>query len=290
MARCRTRPVDIHAWPTTCSPASAPRPPEEWGPCPRPCPPRSARRRPSRTSTTPPPVAEMDRSLALFDGDRWLATAGIYSRTLTVPGAVVPCAGVTWVTVAPTHPPARRADRDHAAAADRAARAGAGAGRRALGVGVPDLRPVRLRAGGLPRRADGRSERLRLRPDVDLGTGTGATGRPRRPTSRRPRRCYDAVRRSVPGNLDARRAVVGPPAAATCPTSRDGATALRVPAAHRDRRHGDRLRRLADEGQLGRRRGEPDGTLHRRGGAGQQHPRPTRRCGRCCCRSTWCAP
>src|SRR5215217_5702996 len=52
---------------------------------------------------TPPPVAEMDRSLGLWDGDQVVATSGIYSRTLTVPGAVVPCAGVTWVTVAPTH-------------------------------------------------------------------------------------------------------------------------------------------------------------------------------------------
>src|SRR5215210_8530263 len=52
---------------------------------------------------TPSPVAELDRSLGLWDGDQVVATSGIYSRTLTVPGAVVPCAGVTWVTVAPTH-------------------------------------------------------------------------------------------------------------------------------------------------------------------------------------------
>src|SRR5215213_6055970 len=51
----------------------------------------------------PPPVAELDRSLALRDNGRIVATAGIYSRSLTIPGAVVPCAGVTWVTVAPTH-------------------------------------------------------------------------------------------------------------------------------------------------------------------------------------------
>lgn len=51
----------------------------------------------------PHATAEMDRSLSLWDGDRVAATAGIYSRELTVPGAVVPCAGVTWVTVSPTH-------------------------------------------------------------------------------------------------------------------------------------------------------------------------------------------
>ena len=52
---------------------------------------------------TPSPWAELDRSLALWDADRVVATAGIYSRQLTVPGAVVPCAGITWITVAPTH-------------------------------------------------------------------------------------------------------------------------------------------------------------------------------------------
>ena len=31
--------------------------------------------------TTPHPLAELDRSLALWDGDRVVATAGIYSRT-----------------------------------------------------------------------------------------------------------------------------------------------------------------------------------------------------------------
>ena len=51
----------------------------------------------------PTPVAELDRSLGLWEGDRVVATSGIYSRVLSVPGAVVPCAGVTWVTVAPTH-------------------------------------------------------------------------------------------------------------------------------------------------------------------------------------------
>src|SRR3712207_8818896 len=51
----------------------------------------------------PPALAELDRTLGLWDGDRVVATSGVYSRTLTVPGAVVPCAGVSWVTVSPTH-------------------------------------------------------------------------------------------------------------------------------------------------------------------------------------------
>src|SRR5919106_16852 len=51
----------------------------------------------------PSPVAELDRSLGLWEGDRVVATSGIYSRMLTVPGAVMPMAGITWVSVAPTH-------------------------------------------------------------------------------------------------------------------------------------------------------------------------------------------
>ena len=69
---------------------------------------------------------------------------------------------------------------------DRAARAGARAGRRALGGGGPDLRPVRLRAGqpsaaGSP----GGAERLRLRPDVDRAP---AGWRSSRSTTYRPAR------------------------------------------------------------------------------------------------------
>ena len=51
----------------------------------------------------PRPTAELDRSLALLDDGFVAATAGIYSFELTVPGRVVPAAGVTWVTVSPTH-------------------------------------------------------------------------------------------------------------------------------------------------------------------------------------------
>ncbi|MGH3717042.1 MAG: GNAT family N-acetyltransferase [Micromonosporaceae bacterium] len=43
---------------------------------------------------------EYDRSLAIFDGDAAVATTGIFSRELTVPGAVLPAAHVTMVSVA----------------------------------------------------------------------------------------------------------------------------------------------------------------------------------------------
>lgn len=46
---------------------------------------------------------EPERSLVAVDGGDIVATAGIFSRVLTVPGALLPIAGVTLVGVLPTH-------------------------------------------------------------------------------------------------------------------------------------------------------------------------------------------
>jgi predicted acetyltransferase len=46
---------------------------------------------------------EADRAIAAYDGDRVVATAGIFSFDFTIPGGVVPAAGVTFVGVQPTH-------------------------------------------------------------------------------------------------------------------------------------------------------------------------------------------
>ncbi len=46
---------------------------------------------------------DMRRTLASFDGDQMVSTAAILTRQLTVPGAIVPVAAVTMVSVAPTH-------------------------------------------------------------------------------------------------------------------------------------------------------------------------------------------
>ncbi|SDO56710.1 Predicted acetyltransferase [Klenkia soli] len=51
----------------------------------------------------PRPTSELGRSLALVEDGFVAATAGIYSHQLTVPGGVVPAAGITWITVSPTH-------------------------------------------------------------------------------------------------------------------------------------------------------------------------------------------
>jgi predicted acetyltransferase len=49
-------------------------------------------------------IAEVDRSLAAFDGDQIVGSAGIFSFELTVPGDLqLPAAGVTAVSVMPTH-------------------------------------------------------------------------------------------------------------------------------------------------------------------------------------------
>jgi predicted acetyltransferase len=48
-------------------------------------------------------IFEIDRSLATFDGTEVVSTTGIFSWELTVPGGSLPTAGVTWVSVKPTH-------------------------------------------------------------------------------------------------------------------------------------------------------------------------------------------
>ncbi|MFJ8696792.1 GNAT family N-acetyltransferase [Streptomyces roseolilacinus] len=49
-------------------------------------------------------LTECDRSLGVWDGEACVGTAGAFSFRLSVPGgAVVPAAGVTMVSVAPTH-------------------------------------------------------------------------------------------------------------------------------------------------------------------------------------------
>jgi predicted acetyltransferase len=48
-------------------------------------------------------AVELERSIVAFDGDRMAGTASAYTKQITVPGGPVPAAGVTWVTVAPTH-------------------------------------------------------------------------------------------------------------------------------------------------------------------------------------------
>jgi len=175
--------------------------------------------------TTPPPTAELDRSLGLFEGGQVLATSGIYSHTITVPGGVVPCAGITWVTVAPTvrrrgllTEMMRRQLTDlHEQEREPVAALWAS---EAPIYGRFGYAPAAYR-GGLT----GRTERLRLRPDIALGTGQVALV-DRETYQPAATAVYDAVRRLVPGNL-ARDERWWDRRLRDLPDQRDGATALR---------------------------------------------------------------
>jgi predicted acetyltransferase len=48
------------------------------------------------------PETELDRAIGAYDGDRMVGTAGAYTFDLTVPGGLLPAAGVTGVAVHPT--------------------------------------------------------------------------------------------------------------------------------------------------------------------------------------------
>jgi predicted acetyltransferase len=49
------------------------------------------------------PQLERNRQIGAFDGSRLVGHAGALTHSLTVPGGVVPAAGVTWVMVDPTY-------------------------------------------------------------------------------------------------------------------------------------------------------------------------------------------
>jgi predicted acetyltransferase len=149
---------------------------------------------------TPSPWAELDRSLSLWDAGRVVATAGIYSRQLTVPGAVVPCAGITWITVAPTHrrrgvlTAIMRRQLDEIRAAEREPVAALWAAEASI-YGRFGYAPATRRGGWT-----GRTDRMQLRPGVDTGTGSV---RPAEPAEFRAAAValHEQLRRWVPGNL-----------------------------------------------------------------------------------------
>ncbi|KGH45263.1 GCN5 family acetyltransferase [Modestobacter caceresii] len=149
---------------------------------------------------SPAPTAELDRSLALFDGERVAATAGIYSLEMTVPGAVVPTAGVTWVTVSPTH----RRRGVLTAVMRRQLREVHAAGREPVAALWAAEWPIYGRFGYAPVASrggwNGLTERLHLRPDVDCGTGTVRLVEVEefRPAAAA---LHQQVRRFVPGNM-----------------------------------------------------------------------------------------
>src|SRR5688500_10425398 len=119
----------------------------------------------------PPPHAEIERSLGLWEGDRAVATSGIYSRTLTVPGAAVPMAGITWVTVAPTQ---RRRGVLTAIMRRQLTELHEQQREPVAGLWAAEY-PIYGRFGYAPAttraKLSGETQRLRLRPGGDLGSG-----------------------------------------------------------------------------------------------------------------------
>ncbi len=148
----------------------------------------------------PPAVAELDRSLSLWDGDRLVATSGVYSKEMTVPGAVVPCAGVTWVSVSPTHRrrgvlgAMMRRQLDELHEQQREPVAALWASESSI-YGRFGYAPATFR-GSL----EARVERLRLRPDVDLGAGRVDLV-PREVFEPAAAVLLERVRRFVPGDM-----------------------------------------------------------------------------------------
>lgn len=150
---------------------------------------------------TVPPYAELDRSLGLWEGERVVATSGMYGRELTVPGGAVPCACVTWVSVAPSH---RR--RGVLTAVMRRQLDGLHEqGREPVAALWASESSIYGRFGYAPAtwrgNLSGDVGRLALRPDTDLGAGhieqIGAADFRAVAVG-----VHDRARRLVPGNLD----------------------------------------------------------------------------------------
>jgi len=173
-----------------------------------------------------PVYAELDRSLGLWEGDRVVATSGVYSRELTVPGGVVPCAGVTWVSVAPSH----RRRGLLTALMQRQLTELHEQGREPVAALWASESSIYGRFGYAPATERGSLSgdvaRLRFRPDVDLGDGrVEQVGVEEYRAAAAD--LHDRVRRSVPGNL-ARDAGWWDRALADDPAQRQGASERRL--------------------------------------------------------------
>ncbi|HEY6747006.1 MAG TPA: GNAT family N-acetyltransferase [Mycobacteriales bacterium] len=146
------------------------------------------------------PVFEPERSLAAFDDGQVVATAGIYTRDLTVPGGPRPAAGVTFVAVQPTH---------------RRRGLLTGIMRRQLsGLHEDQQEPVAVlwaSEGGIYGRFgygvaarqlswEGTKARLRLRPGVPTGTGRVVLTAPERARPHE-QAVYEALRPATAGFL-----------------------------------------------------------------------------------------
>ncbi|APY90069.1 GNAT family N-acetyltransferase [Streptomyces alfalfae] len=169
---------------------------------------------------------EPERTLAAYDGPDIVGGVSVYGRTLTVPGALVPVAGITLVAVLPTHrrrgiltSMMRRQLTDlHASQGEPIAALNAAEatiyGRYGYGVAS------HLAAVDADKRA------MRLRPDTDLGSGSI---RLLAPAAARPlfEKVYDQARRQTVGWVDRTEKYWNARLRDDVELFRDGATALR---------------------------------------------------------------
>jgi hypothetical protein len=114
---------------------------------------------------------ELDRTIAAFDGDSLIAGAVIYTRSMTIPGAGQPIAGVTLVAAFP-RTGAGDPDVDDAQAPHRPARV-----RREPIAALNDADATiygRFGYGVTSRvaRLQGEKRSMRFRSDIDVGHGT----------------------------------------------------------------------------------------------------------------------
>lgn len=145
-------------------------------------------------------VIEPERTLLAEDDGTIVATGGIFTRQLTVPGAVVPLAGVTFVSVSPTH---RRRGLLTAMMQRQFDELHAG-GEAVAGLWASESVIYQRFGYGMAARLavqSGPTPELGFRPSVDFGTGRV------RPLSREDalpliRPVYEAVRAVRPGHLD----------------------------------------------------------------------------------------
>ncbi len=139
---------------------------------------------------------DLDRMFGFKVGRRWVATCGDFGRRLTVPGgAAVASRGRHGGDRAPALPPTRAAHRDDDPPA-REGRRARRAARGAVGLGVVDLRAVRLRPRLQPGGAQG-PEPVACTSSRPSRSPARSTRSPARSSSRRPGRCTTDGRRAT---------------------------------------------------------------------------------------------
>ncbi|MEU6770888.1 GNAT family N-acetyltransferase [Streptomyces sp. NPDC046759] len=144
---------------------------------------------------------ELDRTLGAFDDGLPVGGAALYTRALTVPGAVVPAARVAWVGVAPTHrrrgilTSLMRRQLDDVYASGREPIAVLNASEAAIyerfGYGVASYQADYL----------GDTRSMAFRPGADLGRGSVSL-LPRQAARPVLEKLYESARTLVPGRID----------------------------------------------------------------------------------------